>query len=59
MGDSYEEFKTAVQALVNEMEGYEKRSSKAASKRVRKAIGEVKKLATPARKALLTRDRNM
>ena len=41
------------------MEGYEKRPSKAASKRVRVAAGVVKNLTTLARKALLERDKNI
>ena len=39
MSDNYTKFKEAVQVLVQEMEGYEKRPSKAASKRIRVAAG--------------------
>ena len=59
MSDDYTKFKEAVEVLVQEIEGYEKRSSKAASKRVRVAAGVVKSLTTSARKALLERDKTV
>ena len=57
MSDNYTKFEEAVEVLVQEMEGYEKRPSKAASKRIRVAAGAVKNLTTSARKALLERDK--
>ena len=59
MRDDYTKFKEAIEVLIQEMEGYEKRPSKAASKRVRVAAGVVKNLTTLARKALLERDKNI
>ena len=57
MSDDFTKFKEAVEVLVQRIEDYEKRSSKAASKRVRVAAGVVKSLTTAARKALLERDK--
>jgi hypothetical protein len=57
MDDKLAQIQTYINQATNEINAYNVKPSKATSKRIRLALGEIKKLVTPVRAQLVAEDK--
>jgi hypothetical protein len=57
MEDKLTQTQTYLEQAINEIKAYQVKPSKATSKRIRLALGEIKKLVTPVRAQLVAEDK--